>query len=458
MAFTKEKHLKLENLIKLHKEDIKEANSHLIKNRKKKIDYNYLSESGRLDYFTNYQDSLSELELKKKINEIKYQEALSSIEIFGNQSENLKKKITKIEKRQNNLIIEKEKIKEVLIECLSIKKNYITEIINIISKEKEELKKFLNQILTTIATKEIFEKVKKIFFYNIETNENFIEFLKYLNQPEIDLFIESPKINEIIQIKKDYQNQTLEKKSFFKKELNLLKLKLKSLNDEEIPNLNQMNEELQNLSEEINFIQNKKNKEFNFIKKTIEKTYKSYIDAEFLKKIWINFREYYDLSLDNIKKTLEEGFVVEQKANFNKNFDILKFLEVVELKKMRVSLEKFGFLKKIIKYDYLNDEVKLIDMKKGQIQTFSLSTFNKIQLSDFCMKMLKAKMPIFFKRSQLNLYSNKILKLIVNTKMSEIFIKEKNLKINFIIKDFFILLCLLFSTQLNLILEFENHL
>ena len=454
---SKEQHQQIENLINLHKKEIKQAKSHLSKNGKK-IDYNYLSESGRLDYFTNYQDSLSELELKKKINDIKYQEALSSIEIFGNESENLKKKINKIEKHQKNLITEKEKIKEILNECLSIKKKYILEIINIVSKEKENLKNFLNNILKTIETEILFEKVKEFIFLNIETNENFIEFLNYLNQSEIDLFIEGPKINEIIKIKKEYQDQNMNKKNFFKRELNLLKIKLKLLNEKEIPMLNKMNEDLKNLTEEINFIENKTNEEIRFIKKTFEKNSRCYFDAEFLKKIWINFREYYDLSLENIKKTLEEGFVVEQKANFNKNFDILKFLEVVELKKMRVSLEKFGFIKKIIQYDYSNDKVKLIDMKKGQIQTFSLNTFNKIQLSEFGIKMLKAKMPIFFKRSQLNLYSQKILKLCVNTKISELFIKEKNLKVSFIIKDFFILLCLLFSTQLNLIFEFENHL
>lgn len=126
---------------------------------------------------------------------------------------------------------------------------------------------------------------------------------------------------------------------------------------------------------------------------------------EFIRQIYISFNEYFDLSRKAIQEHLSKGVTVHHNRTFRQDFDLSNFLEAVEEKKMRISLNKYGFQKKVLVFDFSYNKVLLMDVERKKQDSLRLEQFQDIQLTQFSLKCLKVKMVDFYSMADLGIYS-----------------------------------------------------
>ena len=123
------------------------------------------------------------------------------------------------------------------------------------------------------------------------------------------------------------------------------------------------------------------------------------------------------------------------KANPDKNFDLLKFIENREIKQVRLSLASFGFSRKSIKLDFYSNKVSILNSKGVIEYSFSNYEPKKLMLSPFSTRTLQVKTAGKENTHNVKVYSQTELHLMRETKFVEFFLEVRDRVFSFVAED-----------------------
>lgn len=429
---------KLFNDISNNSLEIENSYSQLLILNKKYKDNNNLTPTKRLN---NTYDSISNDNLKKKLLHLESIISFNKEKIEINK-EDIINNINDIKDAYTNFIIFIKRLDGIIsdlkdnLELLNDFQNKILLNLDI----KEELEFSINYINEEIKE---FELLKDSYIeFNEENADNalgeIIEFFRkiFFNVINLNFFREEQQIN-----KKKLENK------LFK-----LRNELNYINQNDIPFLHK----LENRVNEIKTNSITKNNKLPSLKNNNNNA-----DNDFYYNILYCFWDDYGIEQENHQQFLSNGFTILKKANKNKSFDMLGYIDSILNKKMRINLENYGFKRKFCQFNYSTNKILFYNIKqnygKYDQDTYSLDfeipypDFEGFELTALTKKILKSKMPNIYKPSQFDIYNQKELNLLRECNIYEIFVYSKGKKYELYIEDINLFLIIIFDIKKDIL-------
>ena len=416
------------------------------------INYMCLSQSINESFFNQSNMSLHKLEVKEEISKNRIIEAVQNFENFEEENEQLKKELAEcdekkkkaaavvdqINRRMEDFDFNIDHIKDLLIRSIEKENDFIFGL-----TENKNLNKYDQSMKDVIVR----------FCLSLKgINTNFIKRLVKPHPSSKALF------DSLVQVslrKQEFIEEYSRKSKDLEEKLKGLKTQLDVINDTEISRIQQLCVEYNENNENFDFHDQSASK-IKIITKTNLNKRESPLSVNFLSNVYSAFRgKFFENHID-IYGRLEAGLVVYQKANFDKEFNLPKFLELKHIKKSRVSLESQGFVKKVLTFDLFKDLVIIRNVKNKKREYLSLSAFNSIFPSAYSVNLLKYKIQDDCKSSKLMVYNQKKLILMERSEYSEVMIEGEDKRFCFVFDNLqnFVLIAL--ASKLSCVEKFEE--
>lgn len=417
------------------------------------INYMYLSQSLNESFFNQSNVSLTRLEMKEQVSQNKIIEAMQNFEILEQQNEEL---LIKLEQSEENKRTKREFIEQTELRIEDFLYN-VNNLKSLIIKSIEKENEFIMNITTNKSLLRCSDEVKdNITRFCLSLKNINMNFIKRLLKAHPDKIAFLNNINQVNTKKRTFIEEHSSKSKDLEERLRFLKNKLDEINDKEINKIQEMVHEYHDRSE-LTLPKDQSASKIRILNKQNLNTRESPLSFNFLEKVYHTFKgQFYENHMD-IYSNLEAGLIVYQKANFNKEFDLKRFLELREMKKSRINLEKQGFVKKMIVFDLFNDLIILKNLKTKKKELISLSAFNTLCPTNYSINALKLRMKDDTKNSKLMLYKQKERILMERSEFTEIMIENEDKRYCFVFDSIknFILIAL--ASKLSFIEKFEEN-
>lgn len=418
-----------------------------------KIDYRKLDESLTESFFMQSQVSMCRLELKEKINKQQILEALQSVENIEEENGHLNarlvefdKGLTKVRARNINLSglagtlkAEAERDLQALVRNLEDETGCLTSMMESRCLAGYELtpRKGIQRFCDSL----------------IDMNKDLVSALLRAQGNHVDLH---QTLNRLMIKKMEYLKQHWKPSAVNEDKLKSLKSKLKAINQVELP-------KIQKLAEEVNQPVERNPNDLSNIditgsqrvvhrKQTLGK--ESTLSFDFLKRLYLKFKGVFYVDYCEVIAKLEAGVSLYHKANFNKSFDLKKFVELKEIKKIRVSLENYGFVKKTLKFDPFQSAVFMSKPGSRQKDVIPLEAFGTLALTPYSLQLVKVKTNDVTANG-LMIYDQKDLIMMERTEYTELTIEDEGKGYGFVCEDLEAAVLLIFASRIDFLEQFE---